>query len=111
MSTSTVNPLGASSITRNSSNISTNAVNKLIGGRVHLRRTSLDISRQELSKFLRIDHRELDAYEAGAKRINASLLLRTAKILDVRLDYFFRSDAGESKPAQVDYKYEKGEAA
>jgi hypothetical protein len=32
----------------------------------------------------------LAACEAGAKRINANLLFRIAKSLDVRPDYFFR---------------------
>jgi transcriptional regulator with XRE-family HTH domain len=87
--TSTVNPLGACSITDDSATISPDSINKLIGGRVRLRRTSLGIRPQQLSKLLRIDQNELDAYEAGAKRIKASLLFRTAKILDVRPSHFF----------------------
>ena len=77
------------------------------------RRTSLDISAQALCKFLRIDLHELEAYEAGAERIKAGLLLRTAKILDVGPDYFFRSEIGESELvlAQDDDEHRTGEAA
>jgi ribosome-binding protein aMBF1 (putative translation factor) len=114
--TLTVNPLGASSITNDSGTISPDSINKLIGGRVRLRRTSLGISPEQLSKFLRIDPNELDAYEAGAKRIKASLLFRTANILDVRPSHFFRSEAkgnylGKSEHPQVGGDHRRGEAA
>ena len=105
MFTSTLNSFGASSITGDSATISSDSINRLIGGRVRLRRTSLGISPQQLSKFLRIDRNELDAYEAGAKRIKANLLFRTAKILNVRPAYFFRSEAenysGKSEHPQI----------
>jgi transcriptional regulator with XRE-family HTH domain len=107
MFASDVNPIGASS--NDSASLSPDSINKLIGGRLHLRRTSLGISEDALSKFLRIDRSELDAYATGAKRISASLLLRTAKILDVRLDYFFRG--ADAKPAQVDGERQRVQAA
>jgi transcriptional regulator with XRE-family HTH domain len=44
---------------------------------------------EELSKLVGVDPTHLAAYEAGAQRINASLLLRIANVLDVRPDYFF----------------------
>jgi ribosome-binding protein aMBF1 (putative translation factor) len=114
--TSSVNPLGASSITDDSATISPDSINKLIGGRVRLRRTSLGISPQQLSKFLRIDPNELDAYETGVKRIKASLLFRTAKILDVPPSHFFRSEAkgnysGKSEHPQVGGDHRSGETA
>jgi transcriptional regulator with XRE-family HTH domain len=107
--TSDVNPIGTSCGTDDSATLSPDSISKLIGGRLHLRRTSLGISGQALSKFLRIDRSELVAYETGAKRVSASLLLRTAKILDVRPDYFFRG--ADAKPAQVDGEHRKVEAA
>jgi transcriptional regulator with XRE-family HTH domain len=48
------------------------------------------MTQQELSTLLGIDPNNLAGYEAGEKRINANLLLRIAKLLDVRPDYFFR---------------------
>jgi DNA-binding transcriptional regulator YiaG len=65
-------------------------VDTWIGGRVRIKRTSRGISRQEFSTALSIDGNDLAAFEAGEKRVNASLLFRIAKLMDVRPDYFFR---------------------
>jgi DNA-binding XRE family transcriptional regulator len=64
--------------------------NVWIGSRVRARRTSRGMTQQDLSDLLGVDRNNLAAYEAGAERINADLLLRIAKFLDVRPDYFFR---------------------
>jgi ribosome-binding protein aMBF1 (putative translation factor) len=61
-----------------------------IGSRVRIKRTSRGISEQEFSMSLNIDGNDLAAFEAGEKRINANLLFRIAKLMDVRPDYFFR---------------------
>jgi transcriptional regulator with XRE-family HTH domain len=45
---------------------------------------------EELSELLGIDLNKLAAYEAGVERINSNCLLRIAKLLDVRPDYFFQ---------------------
>jgi transcriptional regulator with XRE-family HTH domain len=65
--------------------------NVCVGSRLRIRRTSRGISQQELSKRLRIDCDDLTAYEEGTERINANLLLRIAKLMDIRPDYFFRN--------------------
>ncbi len=70
--------------------ITRNARDGFIGRRLWMRRTSRGVSEQELCEELRIDSDDLLAYEAGTRRIRASLLLRIANLLDVRLDYFFR---------------------
>jgi ribosome-binding protein aMBF1 (putative translation factor) len=61
-----------------------------IGSRVRIKRTSRGISEQEFSMSLNIDGNDLAAFEAGEKRINANLLFRIAKLMDVRPAYFFR---------------------
>jgi ribosome-binding protein aMBF1 (putative translation factor) len=61
-----------------------------IGSRVRIKRTSRGISEQEFSMSLNIDGNDLAAFEAGEKRINANLLFRIAKLMDVRPDYVFR---------------------
>ena len=61
-----------------------------IGRRLRVKRTSHGISQQEFSERLGIDCDDLNAYEAGAERIRANLLLRIVELLDVRPDYFFR---------------------
>jgi transcriptional regulator with XRE-family HTH domain len=42
---------------------------------------------------LAIDFRDLNSYESGERRVSASLLLRIAKLLNVRPDYFFQDFA------------------
>ncbi|HTT75583.1 MAG TPA: helix-turn-helix transcriptional regulator [Candidatus Binataceae bacterium] len=74
--------------------------NLRIGNRVRTRRISCGISKKELSEQLEIDQSDLDRYETGAKRVNAKLLFRIAKLLDVRPDYFFQDYAeGAYEPA------------
>jgi transcriptional regulator with XRE-family HTH domain len=69
--------------------------NTLLGSRVRVRRISRGISQQELCAKLEIKGHDLSAYESGEKRINANLLFRIAKLLDVRPDFFFRPSPGE----------------
>ena len=73
--------------------------NALIGSHVRLRRVSRGISQQELSWQLEIKSDDLAAYEAGEERINANLLFRIAKLLDVRPDFFFRASSEEDAKA------------
>jgi transcriptional regulator with XRE-family HTH domain len=90
------------SIINESTSTTAERINTLIGERVCLTRTWLGLSRQKLSKSLRIDVSELAAHETGAKRMNANLLLRAAEILDVPPDYFFRYRADPANQADVD---------
>jgi DNA-binding XRE family transcriptional regulator len=76
----------------------TSPVNAWIGSRLRIKRTMRGLTQQEFSELLDIDANDLAAFEAGAKRVNANLLFRIAKLLDVRPDYFFRGYAQE-KPA------------
>jgi hypothetical protein len=76
--------------TRNPATTVVNSVDVHVGSRARVRRTSLGISEHELSNLLGLDRGALAAHEAGTERIRASLLLRIAKALDVRPDYFFR---------------------
>jgi transcriptional regulator with XRE-family HTH domain len=78
----------AAAVTRNSSNI-------CVGSRLRLRRTSRGISVKELGEKLGIDPDDVDTYEEGTKRVTASLLLRIAKLLEVRPEYFFQGYTAE----------------
>jgi transcriptional regulator with XRE-family HTH domain len=66
------------------------SVDMWIGSRVRIRRTTRGMTQQDLSDLLGIDRDNLAGYEAGEERINASLLLRVGKVLEVQPDYFFR---------------------
>jgi plasmid maintenance system antidote protein VapI len=87
-----IEPTAAATITRYPSNI-------CVGRRLRARRTSSGISERELCEKLGIDRDDLSAYELGAKRVSANLLLRIAKLLNVRPDYFFQGYTAEELSA------------
>jgi DNA-binding XRE family transcriptional regulator len=68
-----------------------------IGSRVRVRRASHGMTRQDLCRLLGIDCHTFAAHEAGEERINARLLLRIAKLLEVQPDYFFRGYPEEDR--------------
>ena len=75
------------------------SIDMWIGSRVRVKRTSLRMTQQQFSQLLDIDYDKLTGYERGEERINANLLFRIAKLLDVRPDYFFRGYIEESQKA------------
>jgi transcriptional regulator with XRE-family HTH domain len=92
--TAPIDPATTSRKIVDSTTIALNSVDVHIGSRMHIRRMSRGVSEQELSQLLGIDRSNLAAFEAGAQRINANLLLRVSKVLGVRPDYFFRGYLG-----------------
>lgn len=90
--TSAANDLAQSTIDVNSTG-RVSPVDTWIGSRVRIKRTSRGISAQEFCSALSIDGNDLAAFEAGEKRINANLLFRIAKLMDVQPGYFFRGYA------------------
>jgi hypothetical protein len=77
----------------------TSRVDMWVGSRVRIKRTSRGMSQQKFCKLLDIGSNDLAAFEAGAERINANLLFRVAKSLDVQPDYFFRGYVEEQSRA------------
>jgi DNA-binding XRE family transcriptional regulator len=77
----------------------TSSVDTWIGSRLRIKRTMRGLTQREFSRLLDIARNDLVAFEAGAKRINANLLFRIAKSLDVRPDYFFRGYIEEAPKA------------
>jgi transcriptional regulator with XRE-family HTH domain len=75
------------------------AGNKCVGHRLRVRRTLSGISERELSDRLGIDLDDLNAYEQGTKRVSANLLLRIARLLNVRPNYFFQGYTEEELSA------------
>jgi DNA-binding XRE family transcriptional regulator len=76
----------ATTIARNS----TNSIDTWIGSRLRTRRTGRGITQPDLSQQLAVDCKDINAFEAGEKRINAQLLLRIAHLLEVDPGYFFQ---------------------
>ena len=85
-------PSSVATITRYASNI-------CVGRRLRAGRTSSGISHGELCGRLGIDRYDLSAYEQGAKRVSANLLLRLAQLLEVPPDYFFQGYSAEELSA------------
>jgi transcriptional regulator with XRE-family HTH domain len=77
---------------------SSNQIDKSLGGRLRERRTSTGWSQEQLAEKLKIDPKDIYAYERGAKRITADRLLRLSKILGVKPVYFFGFD-DDDQPA------------
>ena len=75
----------------------TSSVDMWIGSRVRTKRASRGISQLEFCALLGVSRDELAAFEAGTKRINANLLFRIAKSLDVQPDCFFRGYVEETE--------------
>jgi ribosome-binding protein aMBF1 (putative translation factor) len=73
--------------------------NLCVAGRLRAKRTSRGISEREFSEKIGIDCNDLKAYEDGERRVSANLLLRIAKLLDVRPDYFFQGYTAEELSA------------
>jgi ribosome-binding protein aMBF1 (putative translation factor) len=61
-----------------------------VGRCIKVRRTLCGLSAHQLSTKLGIDSTDMEAYEQGAKRVSAKLLLETAKILRVPPSFFFQ---------------------
>jgi DNA-binding transcriptional regulator YiaG len=79
--------------------VTKNTSNLCVGRRLRARRTSSGMSVEELCGRLGIDRDDLNAYEQGARRLSANLLLRIATLLDVRPDYFFQNYSAEELSA------------
>jgi hypothetical protein len=70
-------------------------INIRIGHQLQIRRVSCGISDREFSEQLGIARDDLRLYESGEKRISANLLLQIARLLKVRLVYFFEDNRKE----------------
>jgi ribosome-binding protein aMBF1 (putative translation factor) len=57
---------------------------------IRTRRLLLRMSEETLAERLRINLRQLQAYEAGTQRVSADHLVSIADILDVSISYFFK---------------------
>jgi|ERR1700677_1676839 hypothetical protein len=77
----------------------TSSVDAWIESRLRIKRTMRGLAQREFSALLDIGQYDLAAFEAGAKRINANLLFRIAKALEVRPVYFFRGYVEEAPKA------------
>ena len=84
---------------RKAATITHNVSNICVGRRLRVGRTSSGMSERELCDKLGIDRHDLIAYEQGAQRVSANLLLRIAELLDMPPKYFFQGYTAEELSA------------
>lgn len=74
-------------------------VDVVVGQRIRLRRTVLQLPQQALADLLGVAVQQVQKYEVGQNRISAGRLHDLAKILKVPLDWFFE-DVSDDIPAE-----------
>ena len=66
-----------------------NSIDQHVGARMRLRRSLLDMSQAELGLKLGVTFQQVQKYERGVNRVGASRLFDLARVLEVKIDYFF----------------------
>jgi transcriptional regulator with XRE-family HTH domain len=64
-------------------------IDRYVGHRVRLRRTSLGVSQDQLARALGLTFQQIQKYENGTNRIGASRLFEISRSLEVQISYFF----------------------
>lgn len=62
---------------------------KFIGFKIKARRSSLNISQQNMSNALGLSFQQIQKYEKGVNKISSVTLYHIAQILKVNVEYFF----------------------
>ena len=76
-----------------------NPIDVHVGGRVKMRRMLVGLSQEKLGEQLGLTFQQVQKYEKGANRIGASRLWDLARILEVRVHFFFDGLDSASAPA------------
>ena len=66
-----------------------NATDRTIAARLRRRRTDLGLSMQKVGDAVGVTYQQIQKYEAGKDKIDASLLWEIAQQLQVPIGYFF----------------------
>lgn len=78
-------------------------INKLIGERIRQRRVVLRMTQTQVSEHLGISYQQLQKYEKGVDRLSADKLYILAKLLGVKITFFYEDmDNMLASPNQVD---------
>ncbi len=64
-------------------------IDKFIGYKIYNLRTTMGLSRQQLSNALGVTHQQLQKYEKGTNRISAGRLVLIANALEKNVNYFY----------------------
>ena len=69
-------------------------IDRLVGSRLKARRSLLGLTQEQLAGECGLTFQQIDKYEAGLSRMSASRLVPSARLLEVRVGWFF-DDVGE----------------
>lgn len=64
----------------------------MLSKRLQLARKAAGLSLRELAERVSLSHTAIDKYEKGEAKPSSDILLKLAKVLKVRIEYFFRPD-------------------
>ena len=87
-----------------------NPIDLHVGTRVRLRRKALNMSQETLADSIQLTFQQVQKYERGANRISASKLYEIARVLKVRVQYFFdgyEDDVGLASENGTDLTHER----
>ena len=76
------------------------------GQRLHIRRSFLKMSQNELAEKADLAFRQIQKYEQGSNRMSVGRLYKFSKILDVPFDYFvkgFEEPIDQNDPSTDSY--------
>jgi transcriptional regulator with XRE-family HTH domain len=74
----------------------TSGVDRIVGQKLRLRRTILQMSQHDLAQKIGITSQQLQKYEAGHNRVSAARLYQLAEELKVPLPWFFAEATSEA---------------
>lgn len=66
-----------------------NPLNKHIGDRLKLRRTSLGYTQEKIAGFIGVTFQQIQKYEKGINRISANRLFELSNALSIPITFFF----------------------
>ena len=75
-----------------------NPIDVYVGGRVRARRLALRMSQRKLAAALGLTYQQVQKYEKGTNRMDASRLQNASRILSVPISHFFEGAPGQQKP-------------
>ncbi len=74
-------------------------VDKHIGGQLRRRRRLMNLTQQDVADACGVSFQQIQKYEGGVSRLDASRLWRIAGLLGVSVSYFFDGLARNERPA------------
>lgn len=80
---------------------STDRLDRHVGERIRLRRTTLAMSQADLGEQLGVSFQQIQKYERGSTRVSASRLWDIARALEVNIAYFFAPKSVDNTPSQL----------